>query len=291
MDALAQNLVSALISGAIYGVAGLGFTVVYNATKIMNFAQGEFLMMGALISAFFVTSFGLHIVLAIGIATIATVMLGVILDRWVIQLGRRKTPLNAVMITLGAAITFRGLAVVVIGRDVLFEPPFGGIPTITFGNVYLSSQGVWILLMLIVFSLGLSYMFSKTRIGMSMRAASDNPRAAMLCGIDSRWTSTLAFGIAAATGAIAGAFVAPISSAFYESGLFFSLKGFASAMLGGLGNPVGAIIGGMLIGLIETFSAGYLTSVYKDAVALTVLILVLLAMPDGLFGRAQVKRV
>ena len=104
MDALAQNLVSALISGAIYGVAGLGFTVVYNATKIMNFAQGEFLMMGALISAFFVTSFGLHIVLAIGIATIATVVLSVILDRWVIQLGRRKTPLNAVMITLGAAI-------------------------------------------------------------------------------------------------------------------------------------------------------------------------------------------
>jgi branched-chain amino acid transport system permease protein len=124
-----------------------------------------------------------------------------------------------------------------------------------------------------------------------MRAASDNPRAAMLCGIDIRAMSLVAFAIAASTGALAGAFVAPISSAYYESGLFLGLKGFAAAMLGGLGNPIGAVLGGMLIGLIETGSAGYVTSVFKDAIALGLLILVLIVKPDGLLGRAEAKRV
>lgn len=290
MDQLLQNGVSALAAGAIYAIAALGFGVVYNATKVMNFAHGEFLMMGALLSTAAAMA-GIHVVAAVAIATVIVTLLGVILDRFVIQMAVRKTVLTAVMITIGAGIAFRGLMVVTVGRDVLFPAPFGGIPTVTVGTIYLPSQVTWILLLLVALSLALAYLFSRTRLGKAMRAASDNPRAATLCGIDVRAMSVAAFAIAASTGALAGAFVAPISSAFYEGGLFFGLKGFAAAMLGGLGNPLGAVLGGMLIGLIETFSAGYITSVFKDAIALGVLVLVLIVKPDGLLGVAEAKRV
>jgi branched-chain amino acid transport system permease protein len=291
MDQLLQNAISALAAGAIYSIAALGFGVVYNATKVMNFAHGEFLMMGALISTALVSSAGVQVVLAVATATVIVTLLGIILDRYVIQMAVRKTVLTAVMITIGAGIAFRGLMVVTVGRDMLFPPAFEGIKTVTVGSIYLPSQVIWILLLLAALSVALAYLFSSTRLGKAMRAASDNPRAAMLCGIDIRAMSLVAFAIAASTGALAGAFVAPISSAFYESGLFFGLKGFAAAMLGGLGNPIGAVLGGMLIGLIETGSAGYVTSVFKDAIALGLLILVLIVKPDGLLGRAEAKRV
>ncbi len=145
--------------------------------------------------------------------------------------------------------------------------------------------------MLAIVSGGLSYLFLRTRIGKAMRAASQSPRAAALCGIEPARMSALAFGMAAAAGALAGALVAPVGGAFFEYGLGFGLKGFAAAVLGGFGSPVGAVVGGLLIGLLESLSAGYLSSAYKDAVALAILLALLLAWPSGLLGRVEAKRV
>ncbi|MBN8751103.1 High-affinity branched-chain amino acid transport system permease protein LivH [Xylophilus ampelinus] len=291
MSQLAQILLSGVAIGAVYSLAALGFTIVFNATRVTNFANGDFVMMGGLVAATLVAQAQLNQLLAVALAIVAVTALGVALDQFGLQQARRKTILGYAMITIGFSVLYRGLMQVTAGRDVLFMPAFGVIPDFRAWDVYLSSQSIWILLTLAVVSAALTYLYLRTRIGKAMRAASQNARAAALCGIEPRFMSALAFAMAAAVGAIAGALVAPVGAAFYEYGLTFGLKGFAAAVLGGFGSPVGAVVGGLLIGVLESLSAGYLSSGYKDAVALAILLALLLAWPSGLLGRVEAKRV
>ncbi len=291
MAQLLQILLSGLTAGAIYGLVALGFTVVFNATKVANFAHGEFVMMGGLISATLIINLSWSMLPAVFAAVVIVTLLAVGMDRVGLQNARQRSVLSFAMITIGFSIAFRGLMQVAVGRDVLFMPTFGVIPDVRVAGLYFGSQNVWVVFALFAISAGLSYLFLKTRMGKAMRAASQNPRAAALCGIDSRSMSLIAFAMAGAIGALAGALVAPIGAAFYEYGLVFSLKGFAAAILGGLGSPVGAVVGGLLIGAIESVAAGYLDSAYKDATTLTILIALLLVWPSGLFGYVEAKRV
>jgi branched-chain amino acid transport system permease protein len=291
MSQLAQIILAGVAIGAVYSLAALGFTIVFNATRVTNFANGDFVMMGGLIAATLVAQAQLNQLVAIVFAVLAVTVLGVALDQLGLQQARRKTVLGYAMITIGFSVLYRGLMQVTAGRDVLFMPSFGAIPDFRAADIYFSSQSIWILLTLAVVSGALSYLYLKTRIGKAMRAASQNARAAALCGIEPRFMSALAFAMAAAVGAIAGALVAPVGAAFYEYGLTFGLKGFAAAVLGGFGSPVGAVVGGLLIGILESVSAGYLSSGYKDAVALAVLLVLLLVWPSGLLGRVEAKRV
>lgn len=286
-----QIALAGISVGAIYSLIALGFTIVFNGTKVTNFANGEFVMMGGLMSASLITNAKWPALWAVPLSVIGVIIVGVMLDRFGVQQARRKTVLSYAMITLGFSLIYRGLMQIVVGRDLLFMPPFGMLPDLSVIGVYLNSQSIWIMLVLVVVGVGLSYLFRYTRIGKAMRAASQGPRAAALCGIEPLRMSALAFGMAAAVGALAGALVAPLGAAFFEYGLGYSLKGFAAAILGGLGSPLGAIMGGLLLGLMESLSAGYLSSAYKDAVALAVLLLLLLFWPTGLLGRIEAKRV
>ena len=286
-----QIVITGLTIGAIYSLAALGFSIVFNATKVTNFANGEFVMMGGLVSASLITIVHLPTPLAVLAACILVTALGVLMDWLGLQHARRKTVLSYAMITIGIGISYRGLMQVVFGRDILFPPAFGGIPFVRASGVFIAGQNIWILLVLAVVSVGLSYLFLSTRLGKAMRAASQQPRAAQLCGINPRHMAMVAFGMAGLLGAIAGALVAPIGAAFYEYGLFYGLKGFAAAVLGGFGSALGAVIGGLLIGLAESLTAGYVDSAYKDAVALLILLALLLIKPTGLLGRAEARRV
>lgn len=291
MSQFLQILLVGISIGAIYSLAALGFTIVFNATKVTNFANGDFVMMGGLIAASLVANGHQSVIVAVVLATIAVAALGIALDKFGLQQARRKTILGYAMITIGFSVLYRGLMQVVVGREILFMPSFGVLPELRVAEVYFSAQSTWILCTLLIVSGGLSYLFLRTRIGKAMRAASQNPRAAALCGIEPRFMSALAFAMAAAVGAIAGALIAPVGAAFYEYGLTFGLKGFAAAVLGGFGSPVGAVVGGLLIGILESLSAGYLSSGYKDAVALSILLLLLLLWPSGLLGRVEARRV
>ncbi|GGC77893.1 branched-chain amino acid ABC transporter permease [Chelatococcus reniformis] len=291
MTQLLQTLLSGLTTGAIYGLIALGFTIVFNATKVTNFANGDFVMMGGVVCAGLVTLAHWPLLLAVPATIVGVTALGAALDVFGIQRARRKTVLSLAMITIGFSVLYRGLMQVLVGRDVMFAPSFGIIPDIRTAELYVGSQSLWILLALGLISGGLSYLFLKTRLGKAMRAASQSPRAAALCGIDPRLMSIASFAMAAAVGAIAGALIAPIGAAFYDYGLVFGLKGFAAAVLGGFGSPVGAVVGGLLLGLMESISAGYLASAYKDAVALAILLGLLLVWPSGLFGRVEARRV
>lgn len=291
MQQFAQIVVTGITIGAVYAMAALGFTIVFNATRVTNFAHGEFVMMGGLVAASLSGQHDVALPVAVGAAIVLVTALGVALDVMAIRQARRRETITLVMITIGAGVAFRGLMQIAVGRDVLFMSGFGGLPTMTAGGIYVQSQALWVMLSLAATSVGLWVLFARTRLGRAMRAASANPRAAALCGISPARMSALSYALAAGLGALAGALVAPIGSAFYETGLFFGLKGFAAAILGGLGNPLGAVVGGLLIGLVESAAAGYVTSGYKDAIALIALVILLLVRPSGLLGHPEVSRV
>lgn len=286
-----QIVITGLTIGAIYALAALGFSIVYNATKVTNFANGEFVMMGGLISASLITVAQVPPLLAVLVACVSVTILGVLMDWLGLQHARRKTVLSYAMITIGIGISYRGLMQNLFGREILFPPAFSGIPLFRAQGVFISGQNSLILVVLAVVSIALSYLFLRTRLGKAMRAASQQPRAAQLCGINPRHMAMIAFGMAGLLGAVAGGLVAPIGAAFYEYGLFYGLKGFAAAVLGGFGSAPGAVLGGLLIGLAESLTAGYINSAYKDAVALLILLVLLLVKPSGLLGRAEARRV
>lgn len=282
-----QIAVSGILAGSIYALAAWGFTVVYNATGLINFAAGEFIMMGGMLSAAIPASPYVAVPLSVvGVAICAALM-----DRYGLQKARRSTQLTLVMITIGIAIVLRGIVLFTLGKDFKFPLGFNGDLQFDWFGVAVSAQGLWIVGAVLLVGAALWYLFRRTWLGRAMRASSENPRAALLMGISPRNMSTVAFAMAGAMGGLAGALIAPIASANYDSGLFFGLKGFSAAVLGGLGSPVGAVLGGLMLGLIESFTAGYLSSSYKDALALTLLILMLLLRPSGLLGSKEVKRV
>ncbi|MGE0725598.1 MAG: branched-chain amino acid ABC transporter permease [Alphaproteobacteria bacterium] len=291
MDMAVQILAAGVITGCIYALVALGFTIVYNAAGIVNFAHGEFIMMGGVVSAIVILRLGLNPLLAVPATMLLVGSVAVLMDQAILQRARRRSHITLVMLTIGAGIIFRGVVEFAIGKDVHFPTGLGLIPPLSVFGAHVSSQGVWIVAALLAVATGLWYLLRKTWLGRAMRATAENPRAATLMGISPRLISAVAFLIAGALGALAGALIAPLASASYDNGLFFGVKGFAAAILGGLGSPIGAILGGVLIGVIEAFSAGYIASAYKDAVALLLLIVMLLLRPSGLFGVPQVKRV
>ncbi len=291
MNQFLQILASGGVLGAVYAITALGFLIVYNATKVINFAHGDFVMMGGLITAALSSAYGVPPLVAALVAVAVVAVLGVMLDRLAIQRARRKEHLTLVMITIGAASVFRGLMEIVVGRDIYFMNPFPGPVRITLGGVQLPGQGLWVLAMLALVALGLWFVFRRTLLGKAMRAAAGNARAAQLYGIDPQLMSAISYAMSGGLGALAGAVIVPLASGYYQTGLYFGLKGFAAAILGGLGNPFGAVIGGVLIGLMESVAAGYISSGYKDSIALGVLLAVLLLRPSGLFGSAEAVRV
>lgn len=291
MEVFIQILITGIVVGCIYGMAALGFTIVYNATKLINFANGEFLMLGGVVLTGAVTIAGLPTGVAVPVAVAVSAAIGWVMQRVILENARHSDHLTLVMLTIGVALALRGAAALVFGRDISFVPEFGFIPLVLVGNVYIPSQGIWIMLTLAVLSLALWYLFSRTLFGKAMRAASQEPRAAALCGIEPKKAALIAMIMAAAIGGLAGTLMAPISAASYENGIFLGLKGFAAAVVGGLGNPLGAILGGLLIGVIESVTAGYVASGFKDAIGFIILILVLILRPQGLAGRAVISRV
>lgn len=286
-----QILVSGLLIGCIYALVAWGFTIVYNATGLINFAAGEFVMMGGVISAALNANLSWPPLVSVPVAVALVAVIAALIDWGCLQRARRQAHLTLVMLTIGLAIVLRGAMLFTAGKDFQFPPAFsdGEIPS-AFG-INVPVQGAWIFAGVLIVAVVLWQLFARSWLGWSMRAAGENPRAAVLMGISPKRVSTMAFAMAGAMGALAGALIAPLASANYTSGLFFGLKGFSAAILGGIGSPLGAVVGGLLLGVIENVAAGYVSSGWKDAIALGILIVVLLVKPTGIFGGLSVKRV
>jgi branched-chain amino acid transport system permease protein len=285
-----QFFFSGLTVGAVYALVALGFTLIYNASDVINFAQGEFVMLGGMTTVFLALA-GVPLPLAALAAVIVTVAIGLALHRLAIEPAGGASAVALIMITIGASIFLRGAAQIVFDKRFHSLPHLFGADPIRLGGAAILPQSLVVLAGAVVIVVLLWLFVDRTLLGKAVIATAANRLAARLVGIDTRAIVGLSFALSAAIGAVAGILVAPITLTSYDVGTLLALKGFAAAMLGGIGSALGAVVGGLVLGMLEAFSAGYLSSKYKDAVAFIVILGVLLAMPEGLLGRGRVERV
>ncbi|GAA0599419.1 branched-chain amino acid ABC transporter permease [Caenispirillum bisanense] len=285
-----QYLFSGLTSGAIYALVGLGFALIYNASHVINFAQGEFVMLGGM-STVFLAAGGVPLPLAVAGAIAGTALVGLLLEKVAVERTKNASVVTLIIITIGASIVLRGLAQVVFDKQFHTLPAFTGDDPIVILGATITPQTLWVLGVTVAIVLVLQWFFGRTLWGKAILATSVNPLAARLVGINTSLVLLISFGLSAALGAIAGVLITPITSTNFEVGIMLGLKGFSAAILGGLGHPFGAVAGGLILGIVEAFGAGYISSDYKDAMAFIIILLALFFMPSGLFGKRGTDRV
>ena len=269
-----QTVANGLIVGSVYGLIALGISLIFGVSRVLNLAQGEFLMIGAFaiisLSGVFKLPFGT----ALPLAVLSSSFIGYLLYMGAIRPARHAPLSSLLIITLGASITVRGFALLIWGKDPLSLRPFSGYEPVAIKGVLMQSQGLWVIGVTAILVLTLQLFFKRTFIGKAMLACAENPMAASLTGINVTLVTGLAYTLSATIGAIAGIFVVPITSITYDGGILIGLKGFVGAMLGRL-TPMGGLIGGITIGLMEAFAARYISSIFKDVIVFAFLLLIL----------------
>jgi len=284
-----QYVLSGITIGSVYAIIALGFNIIYNSTSIINFAQGEFVMLGGLIMIFFTVMLKVPLALGFLLTVVILTLVGIIMERFAISPIKNPTVVTLIIVTIAVSILFKGVAMLIWGKDTHFLPPFSGEKGIAFIGASLNPQYIWIVGITVIVVVLLSIFFKYTIIGKAMTACAVNRTAASLMGINVKRMVLLSFALSAAIGGIAGIIITPITLMAYDNGAILGLKGFGAAVLGGLGNFYGAIFAGLLLGIMESLGAGLIHSGYKDAIALLVLLLVLFIKPSGIFGVTEVS--
>jgi branched-chain amino acid transport system permease protein len=289
MELIVQYLFSGLTAGSIYAVVAIGFNIIYSATGIINFAQGEFVMLGGM------TAYSLSRIMpllpAVFIAVLVTAGVGSAVEAFFIRRTRKPTVLKTIVLTIGLSILLREAALHIWDEQVRALPFFSGTETssVNIFGAYMSPQVFWVLGITALAALGLQVFLKKTTMGRTIRACASDPLAASLCGINTKKVVNLTFALSAGIGALGGCVVAPLTQVHYAMGTDLAIKGFTVAILGGLGNTGAAAAAGLFLGLLESFSVAVLPSAYQDVIAMTILLLVLFIRPAGLFGSARLN--
>nr|WP_321465193.1 branched-chain amino acid ABC transporter permease [uncultured Desulfobulbus sp.] len=289
-DLFFQYLFAGITYGSIYAIVAIGFNIIYNATGIINFAQGEFVMLGGMISISLLHY--LPLPWAIAGAVVITMLVGAAIEMLFIRWLKSPSVLRLIIITIGISILLREVALHIWGESIRSLPYFYGneITTFSLGSVHISPQVVWVICACMVMVMGLNLFFRNTPVGREMRACSANRTAALLCGINARNMVTLSFMLSAGIGALAGCVMSPITYTQYDSGTSLAIKGFTVAILGGLGNSGAAVAAGILLGILEAFSVSVVPLAFQDAISITILLLILFVKPHGLFGSSDAAR-
>jgi len=278
-----QYVLSGIVVGGIYALIAIGFVVIFNVTGIINFAQGEFVMFGALLVVSLQKA-GLPLAWALLAAVSLTALLGAFLERVAIQPAKGASIATQIIITIGASIALRGTALMIWGTDPYPLSPFSEGPPLTLAGAVVVQQGLWVIGVTVFLLVGLHGFFHRTLLGKALRACAYNSVGALLNGISVNRMSLLSFALSAGLSAAAGIVISPITYATYDMGAMLGLKGFAAAMVGGLASIQGAVVGGLLVGILESLGAGIVSSGYKDAVAFLVLLALFFLKPDGILG-------
>jgi len=292
----AQLALDGLRGGTIYALIALGFVTVFNVTGVINFAQGAFVMLGAMIAVTINNSAGMlpaapRLLLAITGAILLTTLVGMAVERLAIYPARNATPLTLIIITVGVFIVLQGVALMLWGTQSYVLPAFTTLEqqdkTLRLASIIIKAQSFWIWGVTAITLAGLYYFFEHTMWGTALRACSVNRRAARLMGIRPSRMALLSFALAAALGAVGGIVLAPATRPSYDMGLILGLKGFVAATVGGLVNPAAAVLGGLMLGTIENVAAGVTRAGFKDIFAFIILIVILLLRPHGLLSGRQ----
>ena len=299
MDIFLQQIINGLVQGSIYALVALGYTMVYGIMGLINFAHGEVVMIGTLVTitvAGTLIKAGMPVALAglagLSVAVLACMALGWGLERVAYRPLRNAPRLTPLITAIGMSIVLQNVAMIVWGRNYMTFPPLLPKVNFEFAGAHFTLIQVIIVLVSAATMAGLLFLVYRTKLGMAMRATAQNPAVASLMGVNIDRVIAAAFVIGSALGAVAGVMVGTYYEiAHYQMGFMLGLKAFTAAVLGGIGNLGGAMLGGLLLGLIESLSAGFLSSAYKDAIAFVVILAVLFFLPGGLVGARRSERV
>lgn len=285
MTELMQFLVGGLSSGAMYALIALGWVLIFNVSNVLNLAQGEFLMLGALAFTWFHLDAGLPIGVAVILAIAVPVVAAIVMDVVALRRLKHDQIVPMILVTLGASFVLREVAKIWFGKDPLRHAPFITGSAIEVFGAFVLPQTLLVWAGTAVLLLALWLFFSRSLYGKGMRACAENPLGATAVGISPSRMRTLSFAISAAIGAIGGILLIPLTAMSWDGGTLIGLKGFVAAVLGGMGSYPGAALGGIVLGVLESLGAGYISSTYKDAFAVGILLVLLLLRPQGLLGK------
>jgi branched-chain amino acid transport system permease protein len=279
-----QLLLNGLAMGAIYALVALGFVVIVNAVNVVNFAQGENVMLGAYVAAWLTLTLHLPLLSAYIISVALLAVYGYVFQKAAYYPLRKKPFITVVVSTIGVSLFLKNIARIIWGPQPIYFPGLFGEKTVKLGGIFVNPQNLLILAVtagLVIFQY---LFFSKTTLGRKMQATAQDQEAASLMGVKVSRMITLTFIYSSALAAAAGVMLAPIFFVSADMGGSLGLKAFSASIIGGFGSAPGAIIGGLFLGVLEIFGATYISSLYKDVFAFVVLILILVFMPRGVFG-------
>ncbi|MEQ1880503.1 MAG: branched-chain amino acid ABC transporter permease [Burkholderiales bacterium] len=291
MNLFFQSILSGLTNGFVYGLVGLGLASIFRGTRIINAMQGDFALIGGITAVLLMERAGWPMATAFVAAVLVGGVAGWMMEVALVRPLRRRggSEDSYLLLTLGVAFAVSALVLFVIGRDSHSLPGIGGEGIVVIGDAAIRTHAVWLIVISLVVMGALRLFFSRSALGLSMLAAALDAEGASTTGINVPLMRTLTFALGGLVGGLAGVLVGPLVTVFYDMGLLLTLKGFAAAILGGLANPLGAIVGGVTLGLLESVAIVTVSSGYKDVIAMTILIVIMIAMPNGLLGRGSRK--
>ena len=292
MTHFVQTLISGLSLGSIYALIALGYTMVYGIAKMLNFAHGDIIMVGAYAGIVAVFSLGMPPAIAIVISIVVCSLLGMLIERLAYKPLRQAAPLAVLITAIGVSYLLQNVALLIFGSEQKAFPTLFQIPTIYLGEVMIDGITLVTLAVTAVIMIGLTLFINKTRMGKAMRAVSEDKEAAGLMGISTNRTITITFAIGSALAAVASIFYG--ATYIYikpTTGAMPGIKAFTAAVFGGIGSIPGAMLGGIVLGIIEQFSKAYISTLWADAIVFAVLVLVLVVKPTGLLGKKISEKV
>ncbi len=289
-SALIQFLSSGLTEGSRYALAALGFTLIFNATGVVNFAQGESIMLGGLIAALLHAA-GVPLGLAAAGGLLVVLGVSLVLQALAMRTLKRSGVLTVIIMTAAFGMVLRGVVQAVWGTQTRTLPAFTGSEPIRVMGGTILPQTLWVIAITALLLAALAGFFRFSRMGKAFLATAANAQTAALMGINVRRILLLAFGIAGVLGGVAGVVTAPLTTTAYDAGVLVGVKAVVAAIFGGMGSVSGAVVAGLVLGLAEALTAGYVSSAYKDMVPFLIIIVVLAVRPNGLFGKARLERV
>lgn len=280
-----QQTLNGLVMGSSYVLTALGLTLIFGMLDMMNFAHGELLMVGAFIAVALAVGLQLPYLVALPMAIVVVAIIGIAIERTAFKPLQKSDRVNLLVSSLGVSIVLQNAVELIWGPDPRnLSSPFTDMQ-IHVGGVILNGQRLFIIFIAAILIAILYYVIHKTKIGIAMRACAFDMDTARLMGIKANTIILTTFAIGAGLAAAAGVLLAPVFSVYPTMGVMATMKAFVVVLLGGIGNVSGAIAGGLILGLIETYAAGYWSSEYKDVVAFVIMIMILLFKPSGLFGK------
>lgn len=283
-----QAVFAGVTNGIVYALVGMGLSAIFKGSRVINAMQGEFSVVGAMTTVLLLTKLGWPYAAAIAGGALSGALIGAAIELAFVRHMARKgaSEDSFLLLTIGLALTASAGVLFFVGRDGHLLPPIGGEGVLLIGDAVIQTHALWLVAIGVVATLGLRAFYHRTHLGLSMMAASIDPDGAATNGIDVGRMRTFTFVLGGLLGALGGILVTPLVGVDYTLGLSLTLKGFAAAVLGGLTNPLGAAVGGLTLGLVESLAIIGISSSYKDVVAFSALIAIMILMPQGMLGRA-----